>query len=133
MKRVYIKAKYVNEEVDVVLKEYTAGAKTLAILLLDPETGEEIAMPTAHVEGIPEGCVAVKNYSENEGMLQALQQAGVISAPVGQIPSGFVVLYICKLLVEEENDEQEGEEGSNGEEEAGDQASAAPARAGQAK
>jgi hypothetical protein len=44
--------------------------------------------------------VAIKDYSENEGMLNALINAGVVAPPDIYIPSGHVKIPICKLLLE---------------------------------
>jgi hypothetical protein len=44
--------------------------------------------------------IIIKNYSENEGMLEALVQAKIISTPVGKAKTGFVTVAICDLLVE---------------------------------
>jgi hypothetical protein len=100
MKNVPIKSEYVDEEVDVIIHPFMADNKTMAIVLTDPETNEEISTPTAYVDGIPEGYVAVKDYSENEGMLKALMNAGIVDKPVDEISSGFVMLHICPLKVE---------------------------------
>lgn len=43
--------------------------------------------------------VAIKNYSENEGILDELIKNGVVSKPHKVINSGFVTIPICKLLM----------------------------------
>lgn len=43
--------------------------------------------------------VAIKNWSENEGILESLIEAGIVSKPHSYIPSGYVNIPICKLLV----------------------------------
>lgn len=47
--------------------------------------------------------VVIKNYSENEGVLQALIDAKVVSEPVLVYTQGHVEFPICKLLVELED------------------------------
>ena len=42
--------------------------------------------------------VAIKNYSENEGILKSLIKAGIVAPPHRDVPSGFVFIPICKLL-----------------------------------
>lgn len=43
--------------------------------------------------------IAIKDYSENTGVLRVLVDAGVVSEPVRWARSGFVEIPICKLLV----------------------------------
>ena len=72
-----------------------------AIILYDIEDGQEVLRPTTNLLDVKLKYkeVFIKNYSENEGVLQALIDAGIISEPVYKMDSGFVELYICKLLV----------------------------------
>jgi hypothetical protein len=42
--------------------------------------------------------VAIKNYSEHEGVLDDLIDAGIVSQPVKFIQSGFVEIPVCKIL-----------------------------------
>ena len=49
---------------------------------------------------LPEGLVAIKDYSENEGVLEALVKGGIVSEPMHYFPTGYVQVPICKLLVE---------------------------------
>ena len=44
------------------------------------------------------GEVAIKNYSENEGILDTLLETGIIAPPHRYVSSGFVTIPICKLL-----------------------------------
>ena len=41
--------------------------------------------------------VAIKNYSENEGILETLLESGIIATPHRFISSGFVQIPICKM------------------------------------
>ena len=41
--------------------------------------------------------VAIKNYSENRGILDTLLEAGIIDPPHREVSSGFVTIPICKL------------------------------------
>ena len=52
---------------------------------------------------IPKNLVLIKNYSENEGILKDLQEAKVIGEVIEEIPSGFIKLQLCELLIKEEN------------------------------
>ena len=61
-----------------------------------------IATATVNVvdlEKLADDEVLIKNYSENEGMLECLIKAGMISEPLGIVRTGFVTVARCKLLV----------------------------------
>lgn len=69
-------------------------------LQLFSEIGELIAVATVNLPDydLPDGCVAVKNYSENEGMWEALVKAGIIEAePRDFVNSGYVSIPIGVL------------------------------------
>lgn len=51
-------------------------------------------------EVLEKGYVAIKNWSENEGILNVLIREGVVSTPNLFIKSSFVDIPVCKLLVE---------------------------------
>lgn len=72
----------------------------IALFLVGLENGERIACATINLDAIevlePE-MVAIKNYSENVGMLAALMAAGVVHSPDDYIPSGFVLVPVCRL------------------------------------
>jgi hypothetical protein len=76
--------------------KYANGQNSLT--LIDSEDGSPIA--TASVSMPNEQCadneVFIKNYSENEGVLEALVDAGYI-IPFDAIPAGFTVIIKCKL------------------------------------
>ena len=71
----------------------------LAIMLYDYETHEMIAKSTVNVpeEELNKDEVVIKNYSENEGMLVALRNAGIVEGVVREIRLGFVTTPVCKL------------------------------------
>lgn len=46
-----------------------------------------------------EGYVAVKDYSENEGMLKFLIDNDFVEPPVTYVESGYVKLPICKIKI----------------------------------
>ena len=73
----------------------------VAISLVDAVDGSPIFKATVNVpsENVPEGYVAIKNYSENEGVLDYLVQAGVVGKSVGKIPAGYLEADLCKLLI----------------------------------
>lgn len=79
---------------------------TMGIQLVDSITHEPIASPTCPASALehplpplkPE-FVLVKDYSENTGMLEALTSQGVVEDMRLPIPTGFVNVWLCKLLV----------------------------------
>lgn len=43
--------------------------------------------------------IAIKNWSENEGIEEELQDAGIIGQKVGEVPQGYVDIPIYELLI----------------------------------
>jgi len=92
-----------GESCNVQFGKYANG-RTAIMLVCD--NGEPMAKATVNLDtedGISPAMgddeVAIKDYNENAGMLEALEGAGVISAPLRHVPSGFVRIPICRLLV----------------------------------
>ena len=78
---------------------YSNGA--VAIQLFEEDSGEPVAVATINVmQGLIEKDeVVIKNYSENEGILDVMVEAEVISKPLRYIQiSDFVKAPVCKLL-----------------------------------
>lgn len=70
-----------------------------ALQLIDAEDGSPIATATVNLPDLPAepNQVFVKDWSENEGMLNALVAAGVVK-PTGQtVRSRFVEVPVCEL------------------------------------
>ena len=89
---------------------HAGGAR--AIYLVDAADGEPVATATVNVEGVsevlPETEVLIKNYSENEGMLNALVEARLVEDTGRRVPTGYVTVPVVRLLYDaEENDEEE--------------------------
>ena len=69
-----------------------------AIQLFD---GEPIAIATVNLgEKLPKDLAYIKDYSENQGMLDALLKAGVVEDIVGHKRSGYVMIPLCRLNLE---------------------------------
>lgn len=94
--------KFRNWDCEIMWSTYTNGRP--AIKLVDSRNSMPIATATINLPDVEElddhHLVAIKDYAENEGMLSALMEAGIISAPVGEVVSGFVAIPVCELLVE---------------------------------
>lgn len=52
---------------------------------------------TVWMEGLAKDEVAIKNYSENTGVLDLLLNEGVVEAPHRYESSGFVKIPVCRL------------------------------------
>lgn len=72
-----------------------------AIELVDKKNGEPVLMATVNLpdEHIAKDEVIIKNYSENEGILDILVKAKIISEPLRYLETGHVKVPVCKLLV----------------------------------
>jgi hypothetical protein len=64
------------------------------------DTGEPFDSLTVNVDGIPDGCIAVKE--ENEKYVNLLHEAGVIESttPAGEAESGFITVFFYPLTTE---------------------------------
>ena len=91
------KTPYNPEGTAVYLKRgtYTNGNKS--IQLIDAREHYPYATCTVNVEGLKEDEVAIKNYSENEGMLNFLISEGIVEPPHRSVNSGYVKIPICKV------------------------------------
>lgn len=73
----------------------------VAILLRDKEEGEVVTVATVNTVPLPDRLVAIKNYSENEGVLDFLIENNVVEPEKGNtIYSGFVEIPIHRLTEE---------------------------------
>lgn len=71
----------------------------IQIYNFDPDYGwEPWTTATVNINGLSGDEVAIKNYSENEGILDLLVGLGVIEPPHRQVASGFVVIDICNMV-----------------------------------
>lgn len=90
------KTPYGDYQLKLQFAKYINGQTS--IKLIDVEDGMPFATATISVnDQLLEDEVAIKNYSENEGILQSLIDADVIEKPHEFIQSGFVTIPVCKL------------------------------------
>lgn len=83
--------------------------KNLALEIFDSETGEPLCTATINPPDsndktgrkslkLGPGQIAVKNYGENEGMVEALKAAGIIEGkPVRLVSSGYISIPVYNL------------------------------------
>ena len=86
-----------GEIFDVTLERCNYLNNTLALELVETETGEPFMMCTVNIPDLSYGEVAIKNYSENEGVLDFLIKEGIIEPPHRFDSSGYVSLPVCKV------------------------------------
>ena len=74
-----------------------------AIKLIDDIDGEMVAVATVNLpeHDIPDNCVFIKNYSENETMVKSMMEAGIIKPfNLGHAESGYVKIPLYMLTGE---------------------------------
>lgn len=95
-----LKTAFVNErDAHVWLSAYMTD-NTPALMLTTPE-GEQIGVASVNLSeyGMTPSAdhVFIKDYSENEGLMNALVEAGVIGKPVRSVPCGWESAHECPL------------------------------------
>tara|TARA_R110002050_G_scaffold38456_4_gene94961 strand:+ start:375 stop:680 length:306 start_codon:yes stop_codon:yes gene_type:complete len=88
-------------EVELVFNKYGNGRT--AILLVDKEDKSPVAVATVNIpdyHDLKDDEVIIKNYSENDGMIETLQEAGVIGPIIKSIPVGYAAGFLHKLLIQ---------------------------------
>ena len=85
-----------GEELTPVIGQYVNGQTS--IQLIDQNGEEFLTASVAHDITIGTDQVIIKNYSENEGILEALIQSGIIEKPYMTIPVNFVTLHVTTLV-----------------------------------
>lgn len=102
-------------EWECILQTKLFQDKSICLQLIDVEDGSPVARATVamnsiHIpdilrmaldEAAKDGIiyVAVKDYSENEGMLKALITAKIVGPPTATVQVGFAEVHLCPLLI----------------------------------
>lgn len=88
------------ETYNVSLKFGRYHNRRIAIEVIDLEDGCPVMMATVNLPDVSLSAdeVIIKNYSENEGVLEFLIENGIVSAPVRSVSSGWVTCPVVKLL-----------------------------------
>lgn len=78
--------------------KYSNGRQAIKLIT---EEGEPYCMATVNVPALAlaNDEVIIKNYSENEGVLEVLSRAGIIKETGETVKMGFVECPIVKLLI----------------------------------
>ena len=78
-------------------KEVTGKVSVGKRIQIVDEDGCPYATCTAVVDGLAPDEWAIKDWSENAGMLDVLIENGIVYPPHRYIRSGFVIVPICRL------------------------------------
>lgn len=95
----YIGEVELYDEMRYVINEtYQTGMRT-ALIILDAD-GEVYTNATVNLPGevLGDGEIFIKNYSENEGVLDALIDAGIVEDTGRRVHSGFAEIPVAKLI-----------------------------------
>ena len=96
--------KFNGEELAIVMGQYANGQ--VSIQLRDQDEMPYMTASVAYDSGVldkiyniklEKDSVIIKNYSENEGILEALIEAEIIDPEVTPFRVNFVVLFVAKL------------------------------------
>lgn len=84
---------------NVEVSKYRSNDR-IAIELVEASTGEPVARATVNIPEVDlePNEVIIKNYSENEGMYQALFEAGIISKAKIHVQTGNLTCAVCDYL-----------------------------------
>lgn len=96
----HIKTKFIDCDC-WISTEHSYGNGRTAIQVLDAETGAPECTASVNMVDLdcPEGYAWIKDYSENEGIMGELIRHGIIGKPVSIAQTGFVEVYLCKVLI----------------------------------
>ena len=86
---------------DIVFSKYLNDRT--AIMLTDVDDGSPVAIASVNLPdtAMDDDEIAIKDYSENEGILEVLVENKIVSEPIRFVKSGYVEIPICKLLINE--------------------------------
>ncbi len=86
----------------VAVGQYGNGRVALSLIAASPDDPDQ-KIDTATVNVVDAhpapGCVFIKDYSENEGMMAALEASGVVKSTGRHVPTGYVEALEARLLV----------------------------------
>lgn len=91
------KPKHSEETVSLSLIRGTYPNGTISLSLIDDQDGFPFAKCTVNFPGLSSDEVAIKDYSENEGIYDLLVDNDIIERSHRTEYSGFVALPVCKI------------------------------------
>ena len=89
--------KFKEWDCDIIYGQYQNERMAIQLFETDSNNSAPIARATVNLPDDPmaKNEIAIKDYAENEGMLAALIEAGIVTKPVRMIASGHVIIPIC--------------------------------------
>lgn len=95
-----VKTKHIDEECDLYMGEYQNGQTAL---IFRDSMGAPAIKPTVALsnKSLDPNEVAIKNYSENEGILESLQNQDIVSDVKDTVEQGYVEIPICELTLDQ--------------------------------
>lgn len=92
-----------GEELIPLVGQYQDGSRSLQLLTPD---GLHFCTASVWAETEPGELglnqILIKNWTENQGVLEALEEAGVVKRTPIICPVGYVYAHVCDLLIEQE-------------------------------
>lgn len=90
---------YKGYDCEVIITKYQDYGNP-AILFHEKGTGTLVADASVNLGyKLDEGTVAIKTWSENEGILEFLVREGIVAETLYTSPTGYTQAHICRLLV----------------------------------
>ena len=88
---------YGEYEIDIKMSKYGNGQHRMDFI--DKEDGFPVLVASVAIEEfLSTDEIAIKDYSENEGVLNFLIKEGIVSSPLKYFNSGFVRIHICQIM-----------------------------------
>ena len=91
--------KYRYKTYNVWLEKHKYANGRTAVVLMDEEGQVACATVNLPEHDLQPGEVFIKTWSENDDMLNFLLSNNIVSDTGRDVPTGFVVARVCKLLV----------------------------------
>jgi hypothetical protein len=89
-------SKYATYRCYLEFLTYATGNK--ALRLIDSTDGSPVATCTVNLPDLKSDEIAIKDYSENQGMLDFLLENNIITSPHRYLESGYITnIPVCKL------------------------------------
>ena len=95
-----LKTKYGEYDVELKWERYAINDRP-CMKFIDKKDGEVIVISTVNLPHVrlDANQVLIKDYSENEGILQALIDLKIVEDTGIKVSAGYVEVSVCKLLV----------------------------------
>lgn len=97
----------IKEKITVQFKQWNCilkwgeyGNGRAALQLMDADVGDLVMTATVNLpeEDLEDNEVFIKDYSENDGILEVLVNAGIIEDTGRRVQTGFVTIPVCRVL-----------------------------------